>query len=87
VGSISVVREWSNWQAGFYWWIQSLYVSPIHRGRGVTALLMREVQEAARQENALDIRLYAHAGNIRAIRAYRKLGFEPSDYKIFKKDI
>ena len=87
VGAVSVVREWSNWQAGHYWWIQSLYVAPVHRGRGVTTLLMREVQEAARRENALDIRLYVHSNNIRALRAYQKLGFELSDYKIFKKDI
>lgn len=21
VGNISVVKEWSNWKAGYYWWI------------------------------------------------------------------
>jgi hypothetical protein len=33
-GSISVVREWSDWQAGDYWWVQSVYLAPEVRGRG-----------------------------------------------------
>ena len=28
VGAISIVREWSDWQAATYWWIQSLYLEP-----------------------------------------------------------
>ena len=34
IGNISVVKEWSEWYAGYYWWIQSMYLAPEFRGRG-----------------------------------------------------
>jgi GNAT superfamily N-acetyltransferase len=33
-GSVSVVREWSNFRGGEYWWIQSVFIVPEHRGTG-----------------------------------------------------
>jgi hypothetical protein len=35
VASTSVVKEWSNFHGGYYWWIQSLYILPDHRGSGL----------------------------------------------------
>ena len=32
LGSVSALREWSDWHAGFYWWVQSLYIDPAYRG-------------------------------------------------------
>lgn len=82
VGSISVVREWSDWNAGYYWWIQSLYIKPAFRGQGLLPLLLGTVREAARQEGALSLRLYAHQDNERAIRAYHREGFTVAPYRI-----
>src|SRR3990172_8268084 len=33
VGSVSIVREWSDWHARDYWWIQSMYIRPEDRGK------------------------------------------------------
>ncbi len=82
VGSISVVREWSNWQAGYYWWIQSLYIRPEARGQGLMRDLVRAVAAEARRQGALDLRLYAHRDNARARRAYEREGFEEAPYVI-----
>ncbi len=82
VGSISVVREWSDWRAGNYWWIQSVYIQPEFRGRGLMKRLMAAVREAAKQEEALELRLYVHDGNARAIRAYKREGFAEMPYQI-----
>ena len=87
VGNISVVKEWSNWNAGYYWWIQSIYVLPEFRGRGLMQKLIQTVKQAARKEKALDLRLYVHKANKRAIHAYRKTGFSDSDYKIMRSGI
>jgi GNAT superfamily N-acetyltransferase len=87
VGNISVVKEWSNWNAGYYWWIQSLYVRPDHRRRGLMTRLIRVVRESARQSKALDLRLYVHKNNRRAIKAYLEAGFVHSDYRIMRTDI
>ena len=32
-GSVSVTREWSDWNAFYYWWIQSIYICPEQRGQ------------------------------------------------------
>ncbi len=87
IGNVSVVKEWSNWNAGYYWWIQSLYIKPEHRGRGLIRMLIQKVRESARQGKALDIRLYVHKNNERAIKAYVKSGFVDSDYRIMRIDI
>lgn len=87
VGNISVVREWSNWNAGYYWWIQSLYIMPEHRGRGLLNKLIKTVREAAKQAQALDLRLYVNKNNERAIKAYLKSGFMDSAYRIMTMDI
>jgi ribosomal protein S18 acetylase RimI-like enzyme len=87
IGNISVVKEWSNWNAGFYWWIQSLYIRPEHRGRGLMKRLLQTVKEAARKGEALDSRLYVHKGNQRAIGAYIKSGFVDADYRIMRMDV
>ncbi|GAB4433610.1 MAG: GNAT family N-acetyltransferase [Anaerolineae bacterium] len=82
IGSISVVREWSDWHAGFYWWIQSMFITPEYRGQGLMPLLLDAVRAAARAEKALELRLYVHRDNGRAIRAYRKAGFGDLPYQI-----
>ena len=87
LGSISVVREWSDWRAGYFWWIQSIYLAPDYRGQGLMVHLLEAVRTAAREEGALELRLYVHGGNTRALRAYEKAGFSHSDYRIMRMGI
>jgi RimJ/RimL family protein N-acetyltransferase len=82
VGSISVVREWSDWRAGYYWWIQSMFIRSDYRGQGLMRQLIATVVDAAANENALELRLYVHEDNHRAMRAYRRADFIDSPYRI-----
>jgi L-amino acid N-acyltransferase YncA len=82
VGCVSVVKEWSDWNCAFYWWIQSIYIRPSYRGKGLMEELLQEVKHAAKHEDAIELRLYVHRDNKRAIRAYQKAGFSDSDYNI-----
>jgi GNAT superfamily N-acetyltransferase len=84
VGVISAIREWSDWNAGFYWWVQSLYIAPDYRGRGYLAALFDAVREEARRQGGLDLRLYVYVENERARAAYRKNGFAEMKYRIMK---
>ena len=86
-GHISVVKEWSNWKAGYYWWIQSLYIKPEYRGHGLMAKLIQAVRKSAKDGQALELRLYVHKSNERAIKAYRKVGFVESDYRIMRIEV
>jgi GNAT superfamily N-acetyltransferase len=82
VGSISIVKEWSDWRAGYYWWIQSLFIEPEFRGQGFLSHLLTAVKEKARLENAVELRLYVHQDNKRAIRAYHRAGFLETPYRV-----
>ena len=84
IGNVSVVKEWSNWHAGYYWWIQSMYIQPEYRGKGLMQKLLGAVKAAAKEDRALELRLYVHKMNTRAISAYRKSGFPDADYQIMK---
>jgi len=81
-GNISALKEWSDWNAGYYWWIQSMYISPEYRGKGYVQMLLAAVQEEMKKEHALELRLYVHKANKKAIRAYEKVGFKQSDYEV-----
>ena len=35
IGSLMLTREWSDWNNQWYWWIQSVYVMPEYRKKGV----------------------------------------------------
>lgn len=82
IGSTSVVREWSDWNAGDYWWVQSMYLEPWYRGRELMGLLLDEVRRAAGEAHALELRLYVHRDNTPALHAYRRFGFLESEYRI-----
>lgn len=82
VGSISALKEWSDWNAGYYWWIQSIYIVPEQRGQGHITALLNTVEKEMKKQNGLELRLYVHQDNNRAIRAYEKEGFEKSPYEI-----
>lgn len=47
VGSLMVTYEWSDWRDGLFWWIQSVYVVPAHRGEGIYKRLYGEVKRRA----------------------------------------
>jgi GNAT superfamily N-acetyltransferase len=82
IGSVSIVKEWSDWNSGYYWWIQNMYILPEFRGKGLMQQLIQSLKDAARNEGALELRLYVHKNNAQAISAYQKVGFFDADYRI-----
>jgi GNAT superfamily N-acetyltransferase len=87
VASTSAVREWSNFNGGYYWWVQSMFIVPKHRGRGLVDLLLDTVAEEARAAGAVDLRLYACGSNLRALDAYRRCGFDETPYVIMRRPL
>jgi len=87
VGQTMFTTEWSDWRNGFFWWIQSVYVAPNHRRRGVFRALYDHVRTLARaQPDVVGIRLYVHNDNARAIRTYGQLGMTTTAYRICEED-
>ncbi len=85
VGCLLVTYEWSDWRNRMFWWIQSVFVKPEYRGRGIYRALDEKVKELAAQAgNVCGIRLYVHQGNTRAQEVYRSIGMENTEYQMFE---
>jgi len=85
VGSLLVTREWSDWRDGWFWWIQSVWVAPEAREKGVYKALHRAVLSAAmRSGDAVGLRLYVAATNSAAQRVYERLGMKATSYRLFE---
>jgi GNAT superfamily N-acetyltransferase len=86
-GQLLITFEWSDWRNGNFWWIQSVYVAPPFRERGVFRALYDHVHRLARRRrDVCGLRLYVDADNTRAQRTYRRLGMKPSHYRFFEVD-
>ena len=44
LGQFMHTWEWSDWRNGMLWWLQSVYVRPEHRRRGVFRRLVEHVR-------------------------------------------
>jgi len=84
VAQLMITYEWSDWRNGVVWWIQSVYVPPEARGRGLYRTLYHEVLERARDAGARGVRLYVDERNTAAQAVYRKLGMDGEHYRVFE---
>lgn len=87
VGQTLLTWEWSDWRNGTFWWIQSVYVRPTARRRGVFSALYRHIHAAARADATVcGIRLYMEDHNHRARDTYLALGMRPGGYQVLEVD-
>ena len=84
VGQVMATREWSDWRNGWFWWLQSVYVAPPHRRRGVFRALYARVRDEARNAGACGLRLYVDRRNERAQRTYESLGMNMTEYRVME---
>jgi GNAT superfamily N-acetyltransferase len=85
VGCLMVTTEWSDWRNGRFWWIQSVYVRPGWRRKGVFRSLHAWVHAAAAaQPDVCGLRLYVERENAIAQATYRNLGMRQTDYLLFE---
>ena len=87
VGCLLVTREWSDWRDGWFWWIQSVYVHPAGRRRGVYRALYADLEAEARgRGDVCGIRLYVEENNRAAQSVYGSLGMERTRYLLYEVD-
>lgn len=83
IASLMITREWSDWNCEWYWWIQSVYVLPSYRGKGIFSAMYSKVKEMAREEGVAQIRLYVDKENIKARNVYQRLGMNECHYLMY----
>lgn len=87
IGCTLITVEWSDWNNAPYWWIQSLYIVPRHRGQGVFKRLLSALEANAKTQGVKELRLYVEQNNQRAIRVYQRTGFESEHYRCMTKPL
>ncbi len=84
-GCLLTTPEWSDWRSAWIWWIQSVYVAPEARRRGVFRSLYAHVRRLAEaRADVCGIRLYVDKRNTRAQEVYRSLGMCGDHYQVFE---
>jgi GNAT superfamily N-acetyltransferase len=84
-GQLMITTEWSDWRNAPIWWLQSVYVWPEHRRKGVFAALHAHVEAEAQREGAAGLRLYVERDNAVAQRTYARLGMTGSAYRMYER--
>jgi ribosomal protein S18 acetylase RimI-like enzyme len=86
LGQLAVTFEWSDWRNGWFWWIQSVYVRPEARRRGVFSALFAHVHQAAREDpEVIGLRLYVDTDNEAAQETYHRMGMGKTGYFVLEK--
>jgi len=86
-GQTMVTYEWSDWRDGVMWWIQSVYVQPEYRNKGVFRALFNHIEQLARNRaDVKALRLYVMQDNQSGKNTYTALGMQDSGYIVYEKE-
>lgn len=87
IGQLMITTEWSDWRNGYFYWIQSVYVAPAWRRRGVYRALHQHVVDDARARgDVVGVRLYVEPHNARAQQTYESLGMSKT-YNVMEQSL
>ena len=87
IGGLMVTYEWSDWRNAWFWWIQSVYILPEHRGKKLYSKMYEFVKgKAAEQGNVCGFRLYVETENVNAQAVYDAVGMSRSHYLMYEEE-
>jgi ribosomal protein S18 acetylase RimI-like enzyme len=82
-----VTFEWSDWRNADFWWVQSVYVRPDCRRKGVYRRMYETVLRQARERgDVCGIRLYVERDNRLAQSVYQTLNLCETKYVVWETD-
>ncbi len=86
IGQTLITYEWSDWRNGWFWWIQSVYISREARRRGVFRRIHDHIMSRAMAaSDVCGVRLYVDQHNHSAKEVYSKLGLKRTGYQFFER--
>jgi GNAT superfamily N-acetyltransferase len=84
-GSLLITYEWSDWRNCRIIWIQSLYVLPEYRNKGIFRQLYMHIKQMVEiNPDFGGIRLYVARTNLKAVEIYRRFGMDGEHYQLFE---
>ena len=88
IGGLMVTFEWSDWRDAWFWWIQSVYIRPQARGKGLYRQMYEFVKDHARKKgDVCGFRLYVETENANARSVYDKVGMSASHYLMYEEEV
>jgi predicted GNAT family acetyltransferase len=85
IASLLLTPEWSDWRNSWVMWIQSVYVVPESRGKGVFKSMYKYITNMAKESSKIaGVRLYVDLSNSSARNVYAKLGMVGDHYQLFE---
>ncbi len=85
IGSLLMTYEWSDWRNNTVVWVQSVYVIPEFRKKGVFNALYQTVKQMVTEDDSFaGIRLYVDRTNTNAQKVYLKSGMNGEHYQLFE---
>jgi GNAT superfamily N-acetyltransferase len=86
LGLTMITTEWSDWRNGWMWWVQSVYVRPEARRRGIFRALFDHIHKAARRDPGVAaLRLYVEQDNKAAQQTYLQMGMAWTSYLVMER--
>ena len=85
VASLMTTFEWSDWRNSMVWWLQSVYILPEYRRKGIFRKMYGHVKNLVQQDEKVSgIRLYVATSNNRAQNTYEAVGMNGQHYRLFE---
>ena len=85
IAYLLITYEWSDWRNKTIYWIQSVFVDPVHRRKGVYRQMYLHIQEIAKKDVSVGgIRLYVDRTNLNAQVTYASMGMNGEHYQVYE---
>ena len=85
VGLTMNTREWSDWNNGAYYCIQSIFVTDHEHEKEIHDALLDKAKSLAKEHyDVCGIRLYVHKDDKTTQKAYEELGLQKIKYRVFE---
>jgi GNAT superfamily N-acetyltransferase len=85
IASLMLTPEWSDWRNQWVFWIQSVYVEPAYRRRGVFKKMYEHIKEMVwHDDDTAGLRLYVDVSNKNAVEVYKAIGMDGDHYTVFE---
>ena len=85
IASLLTTYEWSDWRNSQVIWIQSVFVLPNYRKKGVFKIMYSNIKDiVSKSPEYSGIRLYVDKTNTNAQKVYTKIGMQGEHYSLFE---
>ena len=85
VGMTMITREWSDWNNGAFYCIQSIFVLRMEHEKEIHDAIFNKAKSLAKEHyDVCGVRLYVHQDDVETQKSYEKLGLHKTVYSLFE---